>query len=214
MELGNALFGCSRGEFELPREFETPLCYLAQRIENRGMFETDNMEYVSDLFEMHPYYWGDCTCGFDDKVGEWEETHHHTKDCYQNLVKDYILNNHKDLFYFDKDTDNYRPYVIASYDKYTKVENSVQEKFCKELGLTYPEGRVVHCTCNFDKDYQEWISKNSHYPECPIVRPNFWYKPMNVRVMWYKHIGLDSYINKELRLKQFLKIIDECIASL
>lgn len=215
LELGNAVFGCSRGKFEFPCEFKTSLNYLYERVTNRGMFDySGRAEYISDLFEMHEYYYGDCTCKFDESAAEWDRTHHHSENCYQKLVENELLTNHSDLFYQDPLLGGYRQLHSASYDKCIEVERAVRKKLCNRFGLTFPEGSAVHCTCSFDKEYQEWSSKNNHDPKCLIVRPNFWYKPQDVKVMWYKHIGRDSYINKELTLKQFFKIIDECVASL
>lgn len=43
-------------------------------------------EFVTDAFEMHPFYWGDCTCGFDEKRHAadttWCAANPHAPDCY------------------------------------------------------------------------------------------------------------------------------------
>lgn len=41
-------------------------------------------EYENDVFEMHPFWWGDCECGFDARDCEWTESHPHADDCYQS----------------------------------------------------------------------------------------------------------------------------------
>lgn len=40
-------------------------------------------EYENDVFEMHPFWWGDCECGFETAEWEWEESHPHAGTCYQ-----------------------------------------------------------------------------------------------------------------------------------
>ncbi len=76
MELGNLCFGHSRGEFEVPRtdEYEEPLRRLFSHL---GLDETYGGEYISDKFEIHAYWWGDCDCGADG----CEEGEEHKNTC-------------------------------------------------------------------------------------------------------------------------------------
>lgn len=41
-------------------------------------------DFENDVFEMHPYWWGDCECGHDDREAQWEDEHPHLDDCYQS----------------------------------------------------------------------------------------------------------------------------------
>ena len=43
---------------------------------------------------------------------------------------------------------------------------------------------------------------------------NFWYKPDNLKIRWYKYSLRDSYSNKKFNLKYFNDIIEKCINSL
>ena len=45
------------------------------------------IEEDNDLFSMHPYYWGDCTCGFDASEAYWEEEHPHLPECFQSALE-------------------------------------------------------------------------------------------------------------------------------
>ena len=84
MELGNAIFGNSRGEFEIDRdmmdsigEWEILLDMLG--CDSKGFFNnsqnplilTSNQSkdggFKNSVFEIFPYYWGECTCGNEDK---------------------------------------------------------------------------------------------------------------------------------------------------
>jgi len=38
--------------------------------------------FENDVFEIFPYYWGDCTCGYQEKEDEWCEEHKHAEQCY------------------------------------------------------------------------------------------------------------------------------------
>jgi hypothetical protein len=33
------------------------------------------------VFEMHPFYWGECECGADDRFDEWFKASEHDADC-------------------------------------------------------------------------------------------------------------------------------------
>jgi hypothetical protein len=59
MELGNMLFGHSRGEAQVPREdeWEAPIFALMDAL--KAACSPYGTDYDCDLFEMHPYWWGD-----------------------------------------------------------------------------------------------------------------------------------------------------------
>lgn len=65
MELGNIIFGNSRGEFEVPRkEFEDILIPFMEEIGigNRGYdgdYNETNATFDNEVFTIRPYYWGD-----------------------------------------------------------------------------------------------------------------------------------------------------------
>ena len=81
MELGNLFFGVSRGEYEVPRHkgYEKELYRLFHRLGNTDV--TYPNDFTNDVFEIHPYYWGDCTCGYEEKKLKWEKLHQHSPNC-------------------------------------------------------------------------------------------------------------------------------------
>lgn len=64
MELGNLLFGHSRGDFEVPRykgyEEEIQRLFTAADIDWDGT--GDDGDTITDTFEVRPYDWGRCDC--------------------------------------------------------------------------------------------------------------------------------------------------------
>jgi hypothetical protein len=63
MELGNLMFGNSRGQFPLERgKWQDKFCELTEEL------ALDMNEFENEVFEFFAYWWGDCTCG----VGEDE----------------------------------------------------------------------------------------------------------------------------------------------
>ena len=66
MEVGNYLFGNSRGEFPLERMvgFENELYRLfaaTQDIREEDV-NVNGEEFENETFSIFPYYWGECTC--------------------------------------------------------------------------------------------------------------------------------------------------------
>lgn len=164
MELGNMFFGNSRGEYPVKRHagFEDELWRLFKAI---GADDHYGSDFISDVFEIHPYWWGDCTCGYEEKEHQWERLHNHRPPC---------------LWY--------------GYDG-SKL-------------MTAP------CTCGYQHEREMFEMEHDHTETCALVRPNFWYKPDDYKLKWYKYPVRDSYTNRKLSLGQFVRMIDKCIASL
>jgi hypothetical protein len=86
MELGNIIFGNSRGEAPIPREDEwsEPLFSLFRACgvdEYRGYPGFDNA-----TFTVRAYDWGaECDCGFSEQAEEWHQAHPHSLDCYDSV---------------------------------------------------------------------------------------------------------------------------------
>jgi hypothetical protein len=68
MELGNMVFGNSRGAYPVPRmdEFEEQIFRLLEAM-GASLY---GVNYENDVFWVMPYYWGDCEC-----------EGHHDEDC-------------------------------------------------------------------------------------------------------------------------------------
>lgn len=60
-----------------------------------------------------------------------------------------------------------------------------------------------------------WCEKE----DCPWCReedalPNFHYKPLDLKVYWYKYIGRDMNYNKELTIQECADMLQNCIKTL
>lgn len=81
MELGNLIFGHSRGEYQIPRTdaFESPMFDLMDTIQKDcSPYGTD---FENDVFTMSRYWWGDCSCGADAEDMSDEYIVIHKSDC-------------------------------------------------------------------------------------------------------------------------------------
>ncbi|MHA2044701.1 MAG: hypothetical protein ACW99G_07895 [Candidatus Thorarchaeota archaeon] len=83
MELGNMLFGNSRGEVAIPRGegYENLLDELMNTIDKEHYEKTMGYGFYfeNDIFHVFPYYWGDCTCRPEsDTLPSEEEYYNYT----------------------------------------------------------------------------------------------------------------------------------------
>ena len=82
MEMGNLVFGNSRGNFPIPNRQLWEKTFIS--LINALHMDYYVKEFENDVFSLFPYYWGECTCGCN--ISEDEE---HKEDCL--LVKPNFL---------------------------------------------------------------------------------------------------------------------------
>lgn len=193
-------------------------------------------DFANDTFEMFPYWWDDCDCGFEERETAWLAANPHAADCYQTqlaalrAIRDYTSPRRGDpiaalfgqpgvnvgggmvvrTFISRGETAEesaVREAARAEYDR-------AQESLCKSMGLTHHDGCECHCPCSHDADYQAWREANDHNPRCSDVRPNFYHKPSGLAVHWYKYIGRGMSANREINAAAWEAVMAECLASL
>lgn len=195
-ELGQLVFGCAWGEYELSPKLEDYLEMklrelLLEVIDERYIEHNYVEEFKNDVFEMRDYYWGDCVCGYEEIEAEWSEQNRHQEHCYQ---KEY--------------NELYQQHLNSN------IPDEEVEQLCIKYGIDYDDGRgcAVHCTCDYEKRWEEFISKNSHKDDCPTILPNF--KCGDFEVQWYKYIGRGMSVNRKISRNELKEIFRKCLASL
>src|SRR5438105_3890103 len=96
-ELGQAVFGNAHGEYDLGAEedYVAEQLYALSEAPGRRTPDTQahgllggawgyGQDFTNATFEMHPYWWGDCECGFAEVEFEWGEANHHTPECWSS----------------------------------------------------------------------------------------------------------------------------------
>lgn len=83
IEIGNALFGNSRGEAQFPRTaaWESPFRDLLARcgLDDHGLgIDDEKRGFENDVFKIEPYYWGECDCPEPEEDDDEEV---HVDDC-------------------------------------------------------------------------------------------------------------------------------------
>lgn len=148
--------------------------------------------FENETFVVRPYYWGDCTCGYDELEFDWSEKNKHEPQCYQAEYHK-ICERHKNMPYGTKDSE--------------------VKALCKKFDLEYPYGSAVHCTCDYKERWKRFTETNGHKAECPLIQSNFVYLPTGYSIDWYKYPLRDAYQSEDITLKEFSEIISKCIAS-
>ena len=216
MELGNLIFGNSRGEVRVPRDsgFEGPweeLC-AAVGLNWRGYPESNckvpgDWAVENDVFLVNPYDWDAyCDCGADDEMERWFEAIPHSDGCYQNELR-----RRKIAAGWVETSFNYleRP-KDADFD----ADRPILKALCKERGLSYPMGCAVHCDCGRDEAAEKkWGEIGGHKSECRLIQPNFLHKPSGFKINWYKYPFRDSYMTPEISSKEWREIVRDCARS-
>lgn len=190
MELGNAVFGNSRGNCEINRDrFGDLFCNLMERYNLCD--ENFNVKtIIGKDFEIRSYYWGDCTCDGETADKEWCDKNKHEDKCYQIELGNLM----------EKEGDPYGFYDTQAVKDLLKKHNLPEQ------------GCAVHCDCSYEKRWGEFLGSRGgyHRDNCEVIQPNFLYKPANLEINWYKYPLRDSYSNRpfdEEELKEiFAKI--------
>lgn len=215
------LFGNSSGEFQVERGvgFESELGRLFDSYapSRDSSWREYGSEFENETFSVFTYHWGDCECGWESKRSErsanWSKLNPHTNECYQSELKLKKLENGwtEGKYFLDSPKG-------MKYSEYREIEDQIYRELCKKHNLPYPYGCAVHCTCGHDEKWErfaeEVIKEIGEHPEsCPVVRPNFHHKKSGYKLKWYKYPLRDSYANKNLSLKEFSSMIDDCVDS-
>ena len=176
------------------------------------------VEFKNEVFEMHPFYWGDCICGHAEQQDDFYDELKHEDSCYQTeLTNALIAEGYKltqwgtlddDTEWSDKQKDRETTRKFYSFKSTKAKELSIKHGFDPEVGI------YVHCNCSYNEHSKKWHEENTHSDECPIDWPNFRHFASGVEITWYKYIGRDMQINKEVTIQEWLAIFVECVNSL
>lgn len=243
IELGNLIFGNSRGPIRFSRDFENvdkwhELIYDTIGVEDyhctlgKYCVDGDGVSYIERtnlltptdfggyscldkhgdiVFEIFPYYWGDCTCGADEKNELlFEET---KKKIFTK--EELIL-----LSTTPPDCDDLCPASDmiddANFDK--PIEELVKICTC---GAKQKEKELLDKIKKFDfknEEFSKEIDKNqvNHSEDCLLCKHNFVFHPKKEDefwVDWYKYPFRDAFCNKEITKEEFSSILDTCIKA-
>jgi hypothetical protein len=157
-------------------------------------------DFSNDTFELHPFYWGDCTCAHDAADTEWWNTHEHADACYQQVIRA------RGFIDWDDQPD-------MDYHERSAHNLAITDSVCAEMGLDPENGSYVHCTCTHDSEYAAWRAANGHDETiCAMDRPNFRHKPTGSTVSFYKYLGRGMKVT--LQGLPWKQVYQDCLDSL
>lgn len=176
------------------------------------------VHFKNDVFEMHPFYWDDCICGHAELQDNFYEELKHEEPCYQTELTNALIDEGFTLNEWggpaneqeDEDYFGARELLSKFYSfKSAKAkELSIKHGFDPEIGI------YVHCNCSYNEHAIKWHEENKHSDECPIDWPNFKHYGSGLEITWYKYIGRDMEINRDVTLQEWSAIFVDTINSL
>jgi hypothetical protein len=109
--------------------------------------------------------------------------------------------------------------IVGIQKEYDKVKH-LEPFFKNENGVDFFENDIFmlrgyvydeECNCGVD-DLDN--SDDCHKESCALIKPHFYYKPTDLKIMWYKYPFRDSYSNRMFDVKEFKDILKDCMKSL
>lgn len=176
------------------------------------------VEFKNDVFEMHPFYWGDCICGHAERQDDFYEELQHEEHCYQTeltnalIAEGFTLNEWGGPADEQEDEDYFGARELLS--KFYSFKSAKAKELSVKYGFDPEVGIYVHCNCSYDKHAKKWHEENKHADECPIDWPNFRHFASGYEVIWYKYIGRDMEPNKDISITEWTQIFVDCVNSL
>ena len=156
--------------------------------------------YKNDVFEMRPFYWGDCTCDYESTLATWTDSNKHDNDCYQTI---FHAMHFKDNDYEYKDGHGWD-------DKCDCVKI-----VCKIFKINpNAPGSYVHCTCMYDINLENFLKTIAHSESCQVDKPNFKHYNSGIEIEWYKYIGRSMDYDNDVDGNTFIEMFKECMESI
>ena len=200
-EIGQAVFGNPTGEYDCPEFVDAFLEHIVAEIRrvywniHQRKWDEYNEPQIPNIV-YRSYYWGECTCGWDDKICPED----HRTGCYQ---KD------PELAYIQQ---------VGFAIEREKVDEKYK-KLCQKYSIPWDDGFgcAIHCTCDYYKRAETWFEANKmgaygHANSCPVILPNFKFGEVGIR--WYKHRGRGQSVNVDWDEKHWRQWLDKCLKQI
>jgi hypothetical protein len=160
----------------------------------------------TDVFVMRTEYLGPCTCNFQSKQKEFDLANPHKDDCFYVVWREWEKEYRKHSHYHD---DSMRLKVMRIND---------ERRLCQHFKVKFNGGKDLDkvCTCGV---MDRWKKLNiEHDSECPIILPNFHFKPIydgipELKIWWRKKYLREAVSNRAFTLKEFETLVSLCKTS-
>ena len=163
------------------------------------------VDFKNDVFEMHPDWQGDCTCGATEPI--------HAEAC--RALFDAWLTARNDYG------------IVPSTD--AEIEAEVTKS--RAMGFSEQWARLSSCARPFSfartEEYERahprpacvceaknWVERDTHDPSCRLEQHCFAFFPTGFVMDWYKYIGRDNEIHEQGSLITVADMIEACLRSI
>ena len=115
--------------------------------------------------------------------------------------------------------------ILDTFLRQFAEKHQEEGEWSEKYGTDFESDKIVmkrYCWCEketcpycFDL-HEEKVTeelKEKYGMEDDRTAPNFWYKPLDFKVWWYKYIGRSVEVNKQLSDDDFKKMVDVCMSS-
>lgn len=227
-ELGNLMFGNSRGNYNFPdRElanneyWEKLFNYMDNKYSDSDEFiytergnDLANPNFGEVLFTYMPYWWGDCTCGADDKNEILDAELR--KNIFTKEEED-ILDSYDDIC--NENCPAWKRELEGS--KENEIPEEELDKLCtcgvrKANKILHEKKKALSSKLKIYTNLFDARAK-SHSKDCKLVQHNFVYHPDKedrLEIDWYKYPFRDSHTNRAISSEEFIEIVKDCLESI
>lgn len=163
------------------------------------------VDFENHIFEMHPDWQGDCTCGATEPI--------HSKECRVRF--DEWLTARNDYG------------VVPSTD----AEREAEIKESMARGMSEMGARLAACgrpwsferVEEYERDHpppeciceaRDWVERDTHDASCRLEQHCFTFKPSGFVMDWYKYIGRDNEIHEAGEPVSLQDMFSACLASI
>lgn len=107
--------------------------------------------------------------------------------------------------------------IIVPQGMFGPDEDYLVEAIIRAIAETYGDKR--NWPTKYGVDYENdifmmhpecWCGKDD-CPWCTGKMPNFWFKPTDFKVAWYKYIGRSMTFNRPISIQECAEILDRCL---
>ena len=109
--------------------------------------------------------------------------------------------------------------------EFSERKSQIEGEWAEKYGIDHESENVVmkrFCWCEQDECPYCYSFEDMGEPSAELQAqtgmdkknpaPNFWFKPLDFKVWWYKYIGRSVTTNKELSVAEFRQMYDYCMS--
>ena len=114
--------------------------------------------------------------------------------------------------------------ILDTFLREFSEKHQEEGEWAEKYGTCFQSDKILmqrYCWCEKEKCPYCWSFEDGKPTKEQIEKfgmsenetaPNFWYKPLDFKVWWYKYIGRGVHVNKQLSTNDFSKMVADCMS--